>query len=143
MANDIETDCPVCEKEISIRARDIKLAVQHRKDTGGKILVSCPDCCRALALEGDVPENMTVDEWVSQMVENPDDWCGCVPMLDATQEEIPNGSYADLGVTFYRPGSGGKALKKRPYMFAYGIDPACHMAHNPSMGGKPVNLGGL
>jgi hypothetical protein len=141
MTTDIKTDCPVCENPITIKARDIKLAVQHKKDTGGKILVSCPSCCRALALAGDVPDGSTIEEWVTAMAENPDDWCGCVPMLDSTQEKIPSGSYADLGVTFYRPGSGGQPMKKRPYMFAYGIDPQCHMAKNPGMGGKPFKIG--
>lgn len=141
MPNDIETDCPVCEEEITIKARDIKLAVQHRKETGDNILVSCPACCRALRLEGDVPGNMTVDQWIAKMAEDPEDWCGCVPMLDATQEQIPAGKFADLGVTFYRPGSGGPALKKRPYMYNYGIDPSCHLSKNPSMGETPVDLG--
>ncbi len=138
---EINTDCPVCEKEISISARDIKLAISHRKETNGKILVSCPECCRALVLESEqIGEDQTIDEWIGTIAENPD-WCGCVPMLDSTQERIPNGSYADLGVTFYRPGGGGKPMKKRQYMATYGINPECHMKKNPGVGGKPFQIG--
>jgi hypothetical protein len=142
MANDIKIDCPVCENPITIKARDIKLAVQHKKDTGGKILISCPECCRALVLPDGTPtDGAELEEWIVKESEKPDDCCGCVPMLDSTQEQIPNGSYTDLGVTFYRPGSGGKPMKKRSYMMTYGINPECHMAKNPGMGGKAFKTG--
>ncbi len=36
---DISTICPVCEADIVITARELKLASQHRKETGGKVLV--------------------------------------------------------------------------------------------------------
>jgi hypothetical protein len=137
---EITTDCPVCEKTITITSRDIKLAVQHKADTGGEVLVTCSECCRALRMPPDMPQGGDLDEWISK-VSTDEDWNGCIPMLDPTQEAIPAGSYSDLGVTFYRPGSGGTPMKKRPYMFTYGINPECHMGKNPNMGGKPVELG--
>jgi len=139
----IQIDCPACEKEITIQEHDIKLALQHKKDTGGLILVSCPECCRALVMPAAIPEDgAELEEWFVRAAEDPDEICPCIPMLDPEQEKIPNGSYSDLGVTFYRPGSGGQPLKKRPYMYNYGIDPACHMKKNPSMGGQPFKIGG-
>jgi len=137
----ITIDCVVCEKETTITARDIKLAIQHKKDTGGLILVSCNECCRVLVMPEGIPQDgAELEEWIVQAAEDPDDYCRCVPMLDSTQERIPAGSYADLGVTFYRPGGGGQPLKKRPYMYNYGIDPAKHIAKNPSMGGVPFRV---
>ena len=62
---DIKTDCPVCEAEITITGREIKLASQHRKETGGKVLVSCPECCRALALPDPIPEGEAdLEAWI-------------------------------------------------------------------------------
>jgi hypothetical protein len=139
---DIMIDCPACEKETKITVRDIKLAIQHRKETGDLILVSCKECCRALVLPDDIPgDGAALEEWFVEATENPDDYCACIPMLDSDQEKIPAGGFDDLGVTKYRPGGGGPAMRKRPYMYAYGIDPACHMAKNPSMGGKPMKVG--
>jgi len=135
----IEIICPICEKDISLTEREIKLAVRAKKDTGGMILVSCPECCRVLRIASEVPDDIT--EWIAEAAEDPDQCCPCVPMLDSTQEQIPNGSYADLGVTFYRPGNGGKPMKKRAYMTTYGINPECHMAKNPGLGGKPFKIG--
>lgn len=139
MTTDIKIDCPVCENPIAIKARDIKLAVQHKKDTGGMVLVSCPECCRVLRIASEIPDDIT--EWIVEAAENPEDCCPCVPMLDSTQERIPSGSYADLGVTFYRPGGGGKPMKKRAYMATYGINPECHTEKNPGLGGKPFAIG--
>lgn len=137
--NKIETICPVCEKDMEIKARDLKLAIRHKAETGGKVLVSCPHCCRALKMPNDVPtEEANVDAWIGSVE---DDWESCVPMLDDTQARTPLGSYSDLGVTVYRPGSGGKAVGKRTYMYKYGINPECYLAKNPSMGRKPVVTG--
>lgn len=137
----ITIDCPACERETTITAREIKLAIQHEKDTGGLILVSCNECCRVLVMPEGMPQDgAELEEWIVQAAEDPDDYCRCVPMLDPTQEQIPAGSYADLGVIFYRPGGGGIALKKRPYMRTYGINPQCHIAKNPGMGGVPFRV---
>ncbi len=100
---EINTTCPVCEKDIIISSRDILLATQHKADTGGNILVSCPECCRVLVMP--IPTDIIVEEWIAEIAER-EDWNGCVPLLDPTQAKIPNGSYSDLGVTMYRPGSG-------------------------------------
>ena len=135
----IEIMCPVCEKDISLTEREIKLAVRAKTETGGMVLVSCPECCRALRIASEIPDDIA--EWIAEAAEDPDTCCPCVPMLDPVQEQIPNGSYADLGVTFYRPGGGGKPMKKRPYMATYGINPECHTSKNPSMGGKPFKIG--
>ena len=136
----IETDCPICESPISISEKEIRLAISHKKDTDGKMLVTCPACCRALVLEGDKPEDLSVEEWIAEIAKD-EDWCGCVPMLDPNQERIPAGGYADLNLWVYQPGGAGKALPRRQYMAAYGIDPQCYMEKNPDMGGKPVILG--
>jgi hypothetical protein len=136
--SEILTICPVCEKDIKITERDILLAVQHKVDTGGNILVSCPECCRALVVP-DVDE-ANVTEWVISIAER-DDWNGCVPMLDDTQIRIPSGSRGDMGVLEYVPGSGGPAMRKRPYMWKYGVNPECHMKKNPDMGEEPFVIG--
>lgn len=139
---DIMIDCPACEKETKITARDIKLAIQHKKETGGLILVSCNECCRALVMPEEIPgSGAALDEWFVEASENPDDYCACIPMLDPGQEKTPAGNYADLGVTYYRPGGGGLVMRKRPYMYSYGINPECHLKKNPSMGGKPYKTG--
>jgi len=141
-SKDIVIDCPACERETKITTREIKLAVQHKKDTGGLILVSCTECCRALVLPDDIPgDGAALDEWFVDAVEDPEDYCACLRMLDSDQEKIPSGSFDDLGVTKYRPGGGGPAMRKRPYMYAYGIDPACHLKKNPSMGGQVFKVG--
>jgi hypothetical protein len=140
--NDIMIDCPVCEESVQIATREIKLAIQHKKDTDGKILITCPACCRALEVPPEIPQNgAELTEWLGEMAENPDDWCGCVPMLDMNQERRPAGGYADLNIWYYQPGGGGKPLPKRKYMLTYGINPQCYMAKNPDMGGKPTKLG--
>jgi hypothetical protein len=49
----------------------------------------------------------------------------------------------NLGKKEYRPGGGGPALMKRPYMFRYGIDPEA--AWKKMSGGeaqKPFKIGG-
>jgi len=139
---EILIDCPVCEMETKITAREIKLAIQHKKYTGGLILVSCNECCRALVLPEEIPgDGAALDEWFVEAAEDPDDICPCLPMLDLGQEKIPSGSYDDLGVTYYRPGGGGLVMRKRPYMYTYGIDPACHLKKNPSMAGQAFKVG--
>lgn len=133
---EIKTICPVCEKDITIADRDITLAVSHKEDTGGNVLVTCSECCRALV----VPVEGDPAEWIAEASQD-DDWNGCVPMLDDTEIKKPSGSRGDLGVLEYIPGDGGPAMRKRPYMWKYGINPECHMAKNPSMGKKPKVLG--
>ncbi len=138
----IKIDCPVCEEEVEISARDIRLAIQHKNKTGGKALVSCPECCRVLVLPEGVPESGdALEEWVTKEAENPEDCCGCVPVLDENVVKTPTGGYKDLNVWYYRPGGGGNALRKREYMLEYGINPECYMNKNPSMGGKPTKVG--
>ena len=136
---EINTICPVCEKDITITEHDIQLAVQHKQDTGGNVLVTCPECCRALVVPNVNETDIT--EWVISIAQR-DDWNGCVPMLDDTEIRKPSGSRGDLGVLEYIPGNGGPALRRHAYMFTYGIDPACHMAKNPGTGGKPFVIGG-
>jgi hypothetical protein len=139
---DIMIDCPVCEKETKITVREMKLAIQHRKETGGLVLVSCTECCRALVLPDDIPrDGVALEEWFVEAAEDPDNCCACIPMLDPDQEKIPAGAFDDLGVIKYRPGGGGPVMRKRPYMYAYGIDPACHLKKNPSMGANPFKVG--
>lgn len=42
----LTTICPVCENDISIESRDIKLAVMQKGKTGGKTIIGCPACAR-------------------------------------------------------------------------------------------------
>ena len=140
---DITIDCPVCEDTVNITARNIRLAIQHKKQTDGKILISCPSCCRALELPGnEIPQNgAELTQWLGKVADNPDDWCGCVPVLDENIVSTPNGGYADLNIWYYRPGNGGKPMTKRKYMLTYGIDPKCYQAKNPDMGAEPFDTG--
>jgi len=116
---DVSTICPVCETDIVIAAREIKLASQHRKETGGRVLVSCLNCCRVLALPGPIPEGEAeLEEWATSVED-----CCCVPLLNDEDVRMPNGCIDNLGKKVYRPGGGGQALTKRAYMARYGIDP--------------------
>ena len=129
------TICPVCEQDIEIKAQDLKLAIRHKAETGNKVLVHCPECCRSLKMPDDMPkDDLALNEWIGNVG---DDFGECVPMLDDTQAKTPNGYIGDLGVKLYRPGSGGKPLAKYPYMFRYGINPECYLAKNNSQGRKP------
>ena len=135
---EITTVCFVCEEDITITERDIKLAIQHKKDTGGKVLVSCPNCCRVLVMPEDMPEEgADLAQWIT----NVDDVM-CVPMLEEDYIRIPAGKTTILGKTTYMPGGGSGGLMKRPYMFKYGINPECALAKNASQGGKPIVIGG-
>ena len=139
---DIVIDCPVCEDMVQIPARDIRLAIQHKGQTDGKILISCPDCCRALELPNEIPQSgAALTQWLGNLVDNPDDWCGCVPVIDPNIVITPAGGYADLNIWYYQPGGGGEALTKRKYMLTHGINPQCYQAKNPDMGGKPFVTG--
>jgi hypothetical protein len=116
---DLKIICPVCEEDIIISPREIKLAVRHKGSTGGKALVSCPMCSRVLVLLGDAPvEDAALEAWIP----NVDDTM-CVPMLSDAAIRIPAGEGDELGAKVYRPGGGGPALPKRQYMARYGIDP--------------------
>ena len=44
----LTTICPVCENDISIESRDIKLAVMQKGKTAGKTIIGCPACARVL-----------------------------------------------------------------------------------------------
>jgi hypothetical protein len=135
---EISTICPVCEADIVISARELKIASQHRAETGGRVLVSCPECCRVLALPDPIPEGEAELEAWSTSVED----CCCVPLLNDEDVRIPNGVMDNLGKKAYRPGGGGPALMKRAYMARYGINPEAMWA---KMGGgekKPFKIGG-
>jgi hypothetical protein len=134
--SDFETTCTVCEKDISITEREIKLAIQHKGETGGKILVSCPECCRVLVMPDDTPEGADLSQWITYVQD-----VVCVPILDDDYIRIPAGKVVLLGKTSYKPGGGDQALGKRAYMYRYGINPECAVAKNPSVGGKPFKIG--
>jgi hypothetical protein len=117
--------CPVCDKDIEIGERDIKIAVQHKAETQGMNLVSCPECCRVLVLPNDLPvDGDQLRQWISEN-EDSDDWLGDLCNLKGIVASKPTGFIEELGVREYRPGSGSKPLPKRKYMLAYGINPAC------------------
>jgi len=134
--SNFETTCTVCENDISITEREIKLAIQHKGDTGGKILVSCPECCRVLVMPADTPEGSDLVQWITDVQD-----VVCVPILNDDYIRIPAGRETLLGKTSYKPGGGDRSLGKRAYMFRYGINPECALAKNPSMGGKPFKIG--
>jgi hypothetical protein len=134
---DLLTICPVCEKDIIITGREVMLAVRHKTSAGGQALVGCPVCFRALVLPSDVPEDdIALEEWLGDI-----DDIQCVPLLNDEDVKLPAGKFNNLGKVVYRPGGGGPALMKRPYMFKYGIDPEKAWAAM-DQGGKPFVIGG-
>lgn len=134
----IDIICPVCEKDVAIQEREIKLAVRSTKKTGGKALVWCPECCRVLVLPPEVPNgDVALEEWIVN-VEDPD----CVPFLDSEVVKMPAGKVDQLGKVTYRPGDGGRLLTERDYMLTYGVNPRCMLLKmRPEQ--EPVKLGGF
>ena len=131
-----ETTCPVCENDISITEKEIKLAIRAKPDTGGKILVSCPECCRVLVMPEGMPEGADLAQWITDVQD-----VVCVPILDDDYIRLPSGGGIEiLGKKTYKPGGGDQALGKRAYMYRYGINPECAVAKNPSVGGKPFKV---
>lgn len=128
----LKTICPVCESDISIAGKDIKLAVMQKAKTAGKPLVGCPACARVLVIS-DAPDT-DVSQWIEKVSES-DDWLGCVPLMDPEQAKIPTGYIGDLAFRRYKPGQGGEPLPRREYMVRYGIDPKIHCELNPGLGG--------
>ena len=109
--------------------------MRHKGSTGGKALVSCPQCSRVLVLPGDAPaDDVALEAWIP----NVDDTM-CVPMLSDTAIRIPAGIAGELGAKVYRPGGGGPALAKRPYMARYGIDPERALAKMGRSESQPFN----
>lgn len=136
--NDILTICPVCEMDITITARELKIASQHRGETGNKVLVSCPNCCRSLALPDPIPEGEAeLEEWATDV-----SGCCCIPLLNEEDVRMPNGIIDNQGKKAWRPGCGGQALMKRPYMFRYGINPeAMWLKMQGGEAKKPFKIG--
>lgn len=126
------TICPVCENDISIASRDIKLAVMQKDKTAGKTIIGCPACARVLVIS-DAPEK-DISQWVEK-VSADEDWLGCIPLMDPEQAKIPTGTVGDLAFLRYKPGGGGEPLPRREYMVRYGIDPKIHCELNPGLGG--------
>jgi hypothetical protein len=135
--DEIATICPVCEEDITISEREIRLAIQHKQDTGGNVLVSCPNCCRVLVMPVNMPEGAELEQWITNVED-----VVCVPILNDDYIRLPTGKTVLLGKTTYMSGGGDAALMKRPYMFRYGINPECALAKNPSEGKKPFVIGG-
>ena len=136
---EIVTICPVCEEDIIISPRELKIASQHRSETGGRVLVSCPNCCRVLVLPDPIPEGEAeLEAWITSV-----DECCCVPLLNDEDVKMPNGCIDNLGKKVYRPGGGGPALMKRAYMARYGIDPekALEKMHGNAKR-EPFKIGG-
>jgi hypothetical protein len=135
---DLETICPVCEEDITISSREIALAIQHKKSTGGRTLVSCPECSRALVLPEGIP---ATEDYIEVWIGNIDDVL-CVPMRNDEDIRLPNGFVDNVGKKAWRPGGGGPALAKRPYMFKYGIDPERAWAKMKREKLEPFKIGG-
>lgn len=116
---DLETICAVCENDIVIPGREILLASRQKATTGSRVLVGCPRCFRALVLpEGSPVDETALEAWIGSIEDTM-----CVPMLNEEDIRLPSGMIDNLGKKAYRPGGGGPALQRRPYMFKYGIDP--------------------
>lgn len=136
---EISTICPVCEADITISDREVRLASQHRGETGGKVLVSCPECCRVLALPDPIPTGSAeLEAWITSVED-----CCCVPLLNDDLVRIPAGQENNLGKKVYRPGGGGPTLMKRAYMARYGIDPERALAKMGRGESKPFKIGGV
>jgi hypothetical protein len=135
--SNFETTCPVCENDISITEKEIKRAIMAKGETGGKVLISCPEDCRVLVMPADMPEGAELSQWITDVQD-----VVCVPILDDDYIRIPAGQVILLGKKTYKPGGGDQALGKRAYMYRYGINPECAIAKNPSMGGKPFKIEG-
>jgi len=136
---DISIICPVCEEDIIIPAREIKLAVRHKATTCGKALVGCPNCSRALALPDPLPEtDAELEAWPGNISD-----VLCIAMLNDEDVKIPAGKFDNLGKVVYRPGGGGPALMKRPYMAKYGIDPEKALAKMGRGGEEPFAISGI
>lgn len=130
---DIMIVCPVCEEDITLAARDIKLAYRHK--TAGKTLIGCPNCARVLVLPVDgLKDDAELDAYISSV-----DDCCCIPLLDEDVVRIPAGFVAQLGKKMYRAGGGGPLLAKRDYMAKYGIDPEIALAKRG--GGEAFKIG--
>ena len=129
----LTTICPVCENDISIASRDIKLAVMQKDKTAGKTIIGCPACARVLVIS-DAPEK-DISQWVEK-VSADEDWLGCIPLLNPEQAKIPAGTTGDLAFIQYKPGGGGEPLPRREYMVRYGIDPKIHIDLNPGLWGS-------
>lgn len=124
---DIETICPVCDNDITILERAIKIAVKRRADTGGRVLLTCPECCRVLVPDEGAPEGEAeLIQWITTQAEE-EGWLPCIPLLDDTLARMPSGSVSHHGVKEYQPGGGNEKLTRRPYMMKYGIDPECSL----------------
>jgi hypothetical protein len=125
---DLKSTCPVCDEDIIISERAIKLSVMHMGETAGNALVGCPNCCRVLILPG--VDGANLDQWISDYDKKQEsgDWLECLPFLDDMNAKEPNGFIEELGVKKYTPGDSTQAIPRRAYMVAYGIDPECALA---------------
>jgi len=119
----IETICPVCEEDITISEKEIKLANTH-KNLSGFVLVSCPLCCRVLKVEGVPENNAAVTEWIHAHEED-EDWLHCLKFLDDEVIHLPAGSIDYNGKIKYTAGAGDQGLMRREYMAKYGVEPEC------------------
>lgn len=135
--SDVDTICPTCEEDITLAARDIKLAFRHPYK--GQVLIGCPECARVMVLP--LPDEIMTDIELAAYTTNIDD-VACVPLLDGDAVRLPAGYTEQLGKKMYRPGGGGPALMKRDYMARYGIDPEIALSKNKNRGAGSFKIGG-
>ena len=136
--DELNTICPVCEQDISISARELLIAARMKENTGGRALTGCPLCARALVLPEAIP---TTEAMLEQWLGNIEDVL-CVPLLNDIDVRLPNGYLENLGARTWRPGGGGPALAKRPYMLKYGVDPEIAWAKMKKEKLEPFKIGG-
>ena len=129
---ELHSICPVCESNIVIMDGSIKRAMMHMAKTAGRVLVSCPNCCRVLPLPGNFPTTGDADlnAWIAQLdsMDSTNHCWPCIGLLDPMDARMPKGFVEHLDVRFWTPGDDIEAIPALDYMMKYGIDPVCAWA---------------
>ena len=120
---DLKSICPVCDKDITITEMEVRIATMHMKETGGKAIIGCPECCHVLVLPYNKGQDLA--EWIAGYdTPDGDNWLTCLPLLDAMDAKMPNGFVEHLGIKWWTPGDETQAIPASKYMMQYGIVPA-------------------
>lgn len=118
------TGCPACDEEIEITDSDIRKAKRKAASVGGLLLKGCPNCCRVMVLDGEALTRLEAAADRETDATGDESWLPCLE-LTGVVAKMPAGGEEHMGIWMYRPGGGGDAMERWPYMATYGIDPAC------------------